>query len=114
MCGLEDADGRGDVRKILQRYLELLRGRDKGTVAVTFLLSLPLLLILIGIFAQYALLVNGRLTVDRAVSSAGRSAMTALPTYEPVDDIDGEATVNKAARLALVPISPVAQDGASS
>ena len=62
------------------KYLRLLKGRDKGTVAITFLLSLPILLTVIGVLVQYALLANAQLTLNHAVQSAARSAMTALPT----------------------------------
>jgi hypothetical protein len=101
--------------KLLRRYLHLLHMRDKGTVAITFLMSLPILLAIIGILVQYALLVNARLTLDRAVAAAARSAMTSLPTDPTIDrnpadgaPLDGLANVQRTASLSLEPLSPAA------
>ncbi len=92
----------------LRRYAELLRGRDRGTVAVTFLLSLPILLTIIAIFVQYALIVNAKLVVGRAAQAAARTAMTALPLDPDVDGIEGEVMVRRSAYMALAPLSPLA------
>ena len=68
------------VRVMLRWLRRKDRTWDRGTVAVTFLLSLPILLFIIAIFVQYALIVNAQLVIDRAVQAAARTAMTALPT----------------------------------
>jgi hypothetical protein len=86
----------------------LLRGRDKGTVAVTFLLSLPILLFIVAIFVQYALIVNAKLVVQRAAMAAARTAMTALPLDPDVDGIEGDIMVRRSAYMALAPLSPMA------
>jgi hypothetical protein len=86
----------------------LLRGRDKGTVAVTFLLSLPILLFIVAIFVQYALIVNAKLVVQRAAMAAARTAMTALPLDPNVDGIEGDIMVRRSAYMALAPLSPMA------
>lgn len=96
--------------KPLRAYWRKLKGGDKGTVAVTFLLSLPLLLLIFGVIVQYALLANGRIVVDRAAAAAGRTAMTCLPTDQDVDKVDGVALINRSARMALEPISPKATE----
>jgi Flp pilus assembly protein TadG len=92
----------------IRRYIHLLRGRDRGTVAITFLLSLPLLMLIIGLLVQLSLLVNARLTLDRAATAAARSAMTSLPADPVIDQVDGMSNVRRAAYIALAPISPVA------
>jgi Flp pilus assembly protein TadG len=98
----------------LGRFINLFKGRDKGTVAVTFLLSLPIFFLVVAIIVQYALLANARLTLDRAIASAARAAMTSLPTNPATEDIDGPGNVKKAACLILTPISPVAPNSGST
>ena len=49
------------MRKRLAQILDLFRRRDKGTVAISFMLSLPILMLLVGILTQFALLANARL-----------------------------------------------------
>jgi len=83
---------------------------NRGTVAVTFLLALPIFLWIICIMTQYALMVNARMGVNRAVMAAGRSAVTSLPTDPDVDYVDGIRNVNRAAWMALEPLSPKATD----
>jgi Flp pilus assembly protein TadG len=104
------------MKKLLRQYVRLLKGRDKGTVAVTFLLSLPLLLFTLCVIAQYALIINARLVLDRATSAAGRSAMVCLPTDPQIDmqsdnvtPVEGEGMVSQAAMMVLESISPKAQ-----
>jgi hypothetical protein len=104
------------MKKIIKKYAELLRGRDRGTVAVTFLLSLPILLFIMSLVVQYALIVNARIVLNRAAAAAARSAMTALatdPSVETTGDgpgappLDGVAFVKMAACERLESISPV-------
>ena len=95
---------------IAGRYWRLLKGRDKGTVAITFLLSLPILMTVIGVLVQFTLLANAKLTVDRAVQAAARSAMTALPTDPAIDARGGPALVQRSALMTLEALSPVSQD----
>ncbi len=94
------------MKRLFKKYLRLLHGRDKGTVAITFLLSLPILLAILGILVQYALLVNARLTVDRAAQAAARSAMTALPTDPIIGEAGGNGYVERAALMILEALSP--------
>jgi Flp pilus assembly protein TadG len=82
--------------------------RDKGTVSITFMLSLPIFLFIIGAITQYTLMVNARLTLDRALAAAARSAMTALPSDPTIEQMDGEEYVRKSACMVLAPISPEA------
>jgi len=84
--------------------------RRRGTVAVTFLLALPIFLVIICVMVQYAMLVNARMGVNRAVMAAGRSAVTSLPTDPDVDYVDGEHNVRRAAWMALEPLSPKGTD----
>jgi len=101
------------MKRLLQKYFHLLKGRDKGTVAITFLLSLPVLLTVIGVLVQYALLANARLTLDRAVAAAARSAMTSLPTDAALDNLPlstSSNNVNRSALMILESLSPVSQD----
>ncbi len=106
--------------KLLRRYVELLKGRDKGTVAVTFLLSLPLLLVTLCVITQYALIINARIVLNRAVSAAARSAMVCLPTDPQIDtqydnqtELQGDQMVNQSAMMILESISPKAQGAIS-
>jgi hypothetical protein len=96
------------MKRRLRRYVDLLRGRDRGTVAITFLLSFPILLTVVGVLVQYALLANAKLTVDRAAAAAARAAMTSLPTDPAIEGVDGPGNVNKAAWLVLGGLSPAA------
>jgi hypothetical protein len=114
------------MKKTVQKYLQLLRGRDRGTVAVTFFLSLPIFLFIISLMAQYALIINARIVLGHATAAAARSAMVALPTDPLVDTVydpnsgssdgslDGVAFVNRAARMELESISPKALGGNST
>ena len=95
------------------RFLALLKAGDKGTVAVTFLLSFPIFLAIVGLLVQYALLVNARMGMDRAAMAAGRAAMTSLPTDPDIDDMEGDVNVMRAATMALEPLSPRSQEGDS-
>ena len=79
---------------------------DHGAVAVSFILCLPIFLTLIGIIVQLALLVNAKIMVDNALHTAARSAVTALPEHQ----FDA---IQRAARFALVPVSPQAQTAPS-
>lgn len=96
------------MTRVLHKLASLLRARDRGTVAVTFILSLPLLLAIVAILVQFALLVNARLAFERALSAAARSAVTSLPANPDTDAIAPRANVERAALLALSPISPPA------
>jgi Flp pilus assembly protein TadG len=97
------------MKMLIANFFRRLHARDRGTVAITFLLSLPVLLTMIAILVQYALLVNARLTVDRALAQAARSAMTSLPTDPAIDPTDGPANVRRAALLVLESLSPDAR-----
>jgi len=114
-------NGGGVMKESLKRHVRLLRGCDRGTVAVTFLISLPILLFVIAVIVQYAMIVNARLVLNRAAAGAARSAMTALstdPRIETMGDgvgapaLDGVAFVKMAACERLESISPVASIGA--
>ena len=98
------------MRRMVGGYWQLLKGRDRGTVAITFLLSLPILMTVIGVLVQYTLLANAKLTVDRAVQAAARSAMTALPTDPVIDTRGGPALVQRAALMTLEALSPVSPE----
>jgi Flp pilus assembly protein TadG len=102
------------MRASWRKFLRLFKGHDKGTVAVTFLLSLPILLTVIGVLVQYALLANARLTVDRAVQAAARSAMTALPTDPVIGEPGGAAYVERSAFMILESLSPASPQGGST
>ncbi len=87
----------------------LFKGRDKGTVAVTFLLSLLVFVPVTGVIVQWALLANAMEVVNRAASAAARSAMVVLPTDPAVDTTYGQAPADRAAWMVLESISPQAQ-----
>jgi hypothetical protein len=95
------------VRLALRR---LLGGRDKGSVAITFLLSLLVFIPAVGVTVQYALLVNARLTMSRAMAAAARSAMVSLPTDSKIDGTDGSTNVDRAAFMVLESVSPRSPD----
>ena len=77
---------------------------DRGAVAVSFALSLPVLLAVISLLGQFALLTNAELTVRHATRIAGRSAMVCLPEEK-------ESHVQRAACLVLSSLSPPARNG---
>jgi Flp pilus assembly protein TadG len=79
---------------------------DRGAVAVSFVLSLPIFLFVVGVFVQLALLVNAKIMVDHAAQMTARSAVTALPENNP-------DAVTRAARFAFVALSPQAKDAPS-
>jgi len=79
-------------------------------VAITFLLALPILMTVVGVLVQYTLLANAKLTVDRAVQAAARSAMTALPTDPVIGDRGGPAFVQRSALMTLEALSPAAAE----
>ena len=95
---------------MIRNFLIRLHRDTRGTVAVTFLLALPIFLWIICIMTQYALMVNARMGVNRAVMAAGRSAVTSFPTDPEVDYVEGVANVHKAACMALEPLSPKSPD----
>jgi len=72
---------------------------DRGAVAVSFILTFPIFLLIAAIIVQYALLLNARLVVEHAAQTAARAAATALPDERP-------ELVLRAARTALAPLSP--------
>ena len=82
---------RQQIRSVLRR----------GTVSVTFILTLPIFLAIVAIFVQYTLMLNARVMVQYAAETAARSAITALPD-------EHEDAIARAARMALVPLSPQA------
>jgi hypothetical protein len=114
------------MKSLLQKYLRLLHDRDKGTVAITFLLALPIFLLIISFITQFALLINAQVALDNAAAVAGRSAVTSLPTDPTVDTVgpevassddaddsgnrpnslDGAAFVKSSACIQLSAISP--------
>jgi hypothetical protein len=91
---------------MLTRLQDLFRGRDRGTVAVTFLLALPVLMLVVSIIVQYALLVNARLAFLRALDAAARSAVTTLSADAAAERIDPQANVRRAACIVLASLSP--------
>jgi hypothetical protein len=82
----------------------------RGYVAVTFMLSLPILLLLIGVIVQYALLIQAQLTVERAVQAGARSAMTALPVDATIGDAGGPNYVARSMLMTLESLSPAGAD----
>lgn len=96
------------MKPLLRRIIRLFQGRDRGTVAITFLLSLPILMTILGVIVQYALLINAKLTINRALAAAARSAMTSLPTDPAIDQVNGMQNVTRTALIGLAPLSPVA------
>lgn len=82
------------------RLGERLR-EERGTAAVTFLLSLPVFLTIVAVMVQLALLVNAKILIHHAAFMAGRAAVTCLPEQR-------FAEIDRAARMALTPLSPVA------
>jgi TadE-like protein len=110
------------MKRLRKKYLRLLHDRDKGTVAITFLLSLPIFLLIISFITQFALLINAQVALDDAAAVAARSAITALPTDPAVDTVgpetdadgnvsdpislDGAAFVKSSACIQLSAISP--------
>lgn len=108
------------MKQLWKKYLKRLHEHDRGTVAVTFLLTLPILLWVLAIIIQWGLIVNAQITLNAAAAAAARSAMTALPTDPQIDAVgegptaipfDGAAAVKRAACLRLTSISPVAPNG---
>lgn len=95
------------MKRLFRRYVQLLKGRDKGTVAITFLLSLPILLVIFGVLVQISLINNARLTLHRALTSAARSAMTSLPVDPAIGDRGGPAFPTRSALMILESLSPV-------
>jgi Flp pilus assembly protein TadG len=75
--------------------------RRRGTVSVTFILTLPIFLCIIAILVQYALMLNARIMVQYAAETAARSAVTAVPDQH-------EEAIARAARTSLVTLSPQA------
>ena len=102
------------ARKTLALIRSAFRGRDRGTVAMQFILTLPILLTIIGVLVQYALLVNAKLTMDRALAAAARSAMTTLPTNQTIGEAGGPDYVRRAALMVLESLSPRANMDVSS
>jgi Flp pilus assembly protein TadG len=96
------------------RLIRWLKSHNRGTIAVSFAMALPILALVMAIVVQYALVVNAKLSIQRAAEVAARTAMTALPTDQAVDDVDGAALVNQSAWMALVPLSPASRDGPSA
>ncbi len=110
---------------VIRHSPRFLRAHDRGTVALTFIFSLPILLLIISIITQYALIINARIMLNHALSAAARSAMVALPTDPQVDTLDlpndvanptpldGTAVVQQAACMQLVALSPKAKSAPS-
>lgn len=98
------------MKRLAAKLRALLRGRDRGTVTLTFALSLPILLLLIGILVQFALLANAQLTLDRAVQAGARSAMTSLPVDAAIGDAGGPANVERSVRMILESLSPASPE----
>jgi hypothetical protein len=94
------------VKGYFGKVVELFRGRDRGTGAVTFILAFPILLLVVAVIVQYALLANGRLAFERALTAGARSAMTSLPSDPDVDEVAAVTNVERATLLALAPLSP--------
>ena len=92
------------------RLIKWLKSHNRGSVALSFAMTLPIYIYIMTIFVQYALMVNAKLMIARAAEVAARSAMTCLPTDKVVDEVDGQAMVRSAGYMALVPISPKSKD----
>lgn len=97
-----------------ERLIKLVKGHDRGTIALSFAMALPIWVLIMAIFVQYALMVNAKLSIERAAAVAARTAMTALPTDPVVDEMDGASLVNQSAWMALVPLSPMSKDAPST
>ena len=97
------------ARRISHRVGRLLKGRDRGSVAIQFVLTVPILMIIVGVIVQYALLVNAHFTLRRALASAARSAMTSLPTNQQIGDPGGPGYVERSALMTLEALSPKAR-----
>jgi len=80
---------------------------DSGPVAVSFILCLPIFLTVLGIIVQLALLINAKIMINYAVDRVGRAAVTTLPEHQ-------YDALQRAARLALVPLSPRAKGDATA
>ena len=102
------------LRAIIKPLQKILKGRDRGSVAIQFILTLPILLTILGVLVQYALLVNAKLTMERALASAARSAMTALPTNQMLGEAGGPDAVRRAALMVLESLSPKAESEVST
>jgi Flp pilus assembly protein TadG len=69
---------------------------------VSFVLAFPIFLTIVAIIVQMALMVNAKVVVTHAADSAARAAATSLPDGKPEN-------VERAAWMALAPLSPQAQ-----
>lgn len=110
-----------DMAERMEAFWQALRGwgrrfhGEEGTIAVSFILCLPIFLIVLAIVVQYALLVNARVMLDHTAEVAARAAMVCLPS-----DATAEGTasvlpkIRQAACMAAVAISPRAGGEASS
>ncbi len=72
---------------------------DEGAAAIPFMIALPIFITIVGIFVQYALLINAKVMVQQAADLAARAAATSLPDEHPEN-------VLKAARMSLAMLSP--------
>jgi len=97
----------------IRRIRAILKGRDKGSVAIQFVLVLPLLMVIVGVIVQFGLLVNAHFTLRRAIAAAARSAMVSLPTDQVIGDQGGQPFVERSALMVLTTISPMSRTGTS-
>lgn len=88
-------------KRAIRRLLAALHD-DRGGAAISFVLTFPIFLIIVGIIVQYALIINAKVNIDRAAQAAARAAITCLPDEQP-------ERVSQAARMSLVPLSPEAK-----
>lgn len=110
---LNPAPAHRTVPTILRTLVQRIHS-DQGTVAVSFILALPIFLIILAILVQYALLINAKIMLDQTAISAGRTAATCLPTDVQLDNVIAEDNINRTAYIQLVPLSPVARGGTNA
>lgn len=77
---------------------------ERGTAAVSFILCLPIFIVIVSTIVQFALIVNAKIMVTHAAAQAARAGITSLPEELPEN-------VRKAAAFALAPISPKSGEG---
>lgn len=81
------------------------RPADAGSVTVSFVLCLPLFLMVVSIAVQLALICNAQVVVNHAAYAAARSAATLLPDGVP----DADRRIRNAAAMTLAGVSPAGQ-----
>jgi Flp pilus assembly protein TadG len=85
---------------------------ERGDAAVSFVLTLPIFLFVVGVIVQFVLILNAKVIIDHAAQTAARAAMTNLP--DQATDDQREGYILGAARMVLEPLSPQANDDESA